>query len=162
MIIFSIMYISYNMKGTINDNGLNRASLLWWDPLQPQRLLDSLPSFNFLLCVLHLPHMLKASSDDKWDVNPDKFLAWAPLAVPLTGFSLQIVMLPPTAQLFYHPSDEIFHYLRCSQGTRRQKKSEKGPHRVSWMGYSPVQPNQLWKLSFPSGLLIARFLLKTT
>lgn len=72
---------SYNMKGIINYNeGLNRDCLLWWSPLQPQGLLDSLPSFNLLLCVLYLPEVLKASSDEKWDVKADKFLAWATLS----------------------------------------------------------------------------------
>lgn len=95
-------------------------------PLQPQRLLDSLHSFNFLLCVLHVPHVLKACSDDKRGVKPDKLLAVANWAIPLTGFSLQTYMLPSTAQLFYHPGGRYFITLGVLRG-QEDKRQKKGP-----------------------------------
>lgn len=156
------MHISYNMKGIINYNeGLNRDCLLWWDPLQPQGLLDSWPSFNFLLYKLHFPHMLKAGSDVRWGFKPDKFLAWANLAILSQVSPWEPSHCLQQLNCFITQVGDI-SWPQVFSGDREIKEDRKRAHGVSWMGYSPVQPNQLLKLSLLPGLHVAKLLLNIT
>lgn len=125
-IIWNISYNSHNMKGIIKDNeGLNRGCLLWWGPLQHKDCwIHCPPSIICSVCCIFLTY------DGMWDVKPDKFLSWANLAKPLTGFSLQTITLPPTAQIIYHPSGRFiitWGVLRGQEDKRKQKEGLKDP-----------------------------------